>query len=135
MKTADLGALTKALAQNKYVLLVLCVGLGLLLLPRRASEPAVSAPVQAPAAAGDPLAASGIPLDAECGRIAALLRAVRGVGEAEVLLSANGCVVACAGADSPAVRLDVTNAVAAYTGLGSDKICIVKINDSGGNGK
>ena len=38
MKGLDLGALTKALAKNKYALLVLCVGLGLLLLPRRASD-------------------------------------------------------------------------------------------------
>ena len=127
MKGPDLGALTKALAKNKYVLLVLCVGLGLLLLPRRAAETTFSASDPAPAAAGDPMAASGIPLDAECGRIAALLRSIRGVGEAEVLLSSNGCVVVCTGADSPAVRLDVTNAVAAYTGLGSDKISVMKM--------
>ena len=131
MKGPDLGALAKALAKNKYVLLVLCVGLALLLLPRRSAETGLYASSAAPAATGMPMAASGIPLDAECGRIAALLRCVRGVGEAEVLLSANGCVVACAGADSPAVRLDVTNAVAAYTGLGSDKICIVKMNSGG----
>ena len=132
MKDPDHGALAKALAKNKYVLLVLCVGLGLLLLPRRSAETGLYASsAAAPAATGMPMAASGIPLDAECGRIAALLRCVRGVGEAEVLLSANGCVVACAGADSPAVRLDVTNAVAAYTGLGSDKICIVKMNSGG----
>ena len=134
MKGPDLGALTKALAKNKYVLLVLCVGLGLMLLPRRTSETALSTAGSAAAdtgARGNPLAASGIPLDTECGRIAALLRAIRGVGEAEVLLSANGCVVACTGADSPEVRLDVTNAVAAYTGLGSDKIWIVKMNSGG----
>ena len=126
MKGPDLGALTKALAKNKYVLLVLCVGLGLMLLPRRTAETDYSA-AAAPTATGMPMAASGIPLDAECGRIAALLRAVRGVGEAEVLLSSNGCVVVCTGADSPAVRLDVTNAVAAYTGLGSDRISVMKM--------
>ena len=80
------------------------------------------------------MAASGIPLAQECERIAALLRAIRGVGAAEVLLSANGCVVACAGADSAEVRLAVTDAVASYTGLGSDRICILKMT-SGGNQK
>ena len=50
---------------------------------------------------------------------------------AEVLLSSNGCVVVCTGADSPAVRLDVTNAVAAYTGLGSNEICIIKMKSGG----
>ena len=128
MKALDLSALTKALAKNKYVLLVLCAGLGLLLLPKRASEPAFSASnAPEPSPAGLPMAASGIPLDTECGRIAALLGAIRGVGAAEVLLSSNGCVVVCEGADSPAVRLEVTNAVAAYTGLGSDKISVIKM--------
>ena len=51
----------------------------------------------------------------------------RNIVMAAVLLSASGCVVVCAGADSPAVRLDVTNAVAAYTGLGSDKISVMKM--------
>ena len=130
MKGPDLGALTKALAKNKYVLLVLCAGLALLLLPRRAADGAGSAEA-AYEAVGTPLAASGIPLDAESERIAALLGRIRGVGEARVLLSASGCVVVCAGADSPAVCLDVTNAVAAYTGLGSDKICIFKLTMGG----
>ena len=125
MKSLDLGALTKALAKNKYVLLVLCLGLGLLMLPRRTA--AAAAETKSAAATGDPLAASGIPLGEECGRIAGLLRSIRGVGEAEVLLSAQGCVVVCEGADSPEVRLEVTNAVAAYTGLGSDKISVMKM--------
>lgn len=126
MKELDLSALTKALAKNKYVLLVLCVGLGLLLLPQRGGESSDS-PAGAPAASGLPMAASGIPLDTECGRIAGLLSCIRGVGAAEVLLSAQGCVVVCEGADSPAVRLDVTSAVTAYTGLGSDRISVMKM--------
>ena len=123
MKTNDATALVRALAKNKYVLAVLCLGLLLLLLPRRSgggsTEPA--------AGTGDPLSASGIPLDTESQRIASLLRQIRGVGEAEVLLSGNGAVVVCQGADLPSVRLDVTNAVAAYTGLGSDKISVIKM--------
>ena len=100
MKGPDLGALTKALAKNKYVLLVLCAGLALLLLPRRTADLSGSAEA-AYEAVGTPLAVSGIPLDAESERIAALLGRIRGVGEARVLLSASGCVVVCAGADSP----------------------------------
>ena len=124
MKSLDLTALTKALAKNKYVLLVLCLGLALLLLPRRgtdAGETVTAAPAQK-ASEGDPLTVSGIPLAEESRRIAALLSDIRGVGEAEVLLSSGGCVVVCRGADSPAVRLQVVSAVAAYTGLGSDKV-------------
>lgn len=125
MKSLDLTALTKALAKNKYVLLVLCLGLGLLLLPRRGGDSLeTAAPAAQKQSQGDPLAVSGIPLGEESARIAALLRSIRGVGEAEVLLSAGGCVVVCQGADSPAVVLAVTSAVAAYTGLGSDKISV-----------
>ena len=126
MKSLDPGAMMKALAKNKYVLLVLCVGLGLLLLPRRTTE-ADRTDVTHTAATGMPMDASGIPLDTECERVAALLRAVQGVGAAEVLLSSNGCVVVCEGADAASVRLNVTNAVAAYTGLGSDKINVMKM--------
>jgi len=130
MKSLDLTALTRALAKNKYVLAVLALGLLLLLLPRRsATEPeAQTAPAPAQKTAqGDPLTVSGIPLGEESERIAALLASIRGVGAAEVLLSAGGCVVVCQGADSPGVRLDVTAAVAAYTGLGSDKISVFKM--------
>ena len=134
MREIDLSAAVKALSKNRYVLLILCVGLGLLLLPRRASG--TEKDVRQADASGMPMAASGIPVDTECTRISALLRTVRGIGDAEVLLSAQGCVVVCEGADSAAVRLDVTNAVAAYTGLGSDKICVMKMMKiSGGNAK
>lgn len=39
-----------------------------------------------------------------------------------------GAVVACGGADSAAVRLSLTNAVSALTGLSADKITVVKLN-------
>ncbi|MCL2343101.1 MAG: stage III sporulation protein AG [Firmicutes bacterium] len=38
-----------------------------------------------------------------------------------------GATVVCAGADSPAVRLAVTQAVEAFTGLGADKISVIKM--------
>jgi len=36
-------------------------------------------------------------------------------------------VVVCEGADSAAVRLRVTEAAAAYTGFGSDRITVLKM--------
>lgn len=38
-----------------------------------------------------------------------------------------GAIVVCQGADSPAVRLAVTQAVSKITGLGSDSICVLKM--------
>ena len=38
-----------------------------------------------------------------------------------------GALVICEGADSAAVRLDILNAVSAVTGLGSDRITVVKM--------
>ena len=38
-----------------------------------------------------------------------------------------GAVVVCQGADSPSVRLAITQAVAKITGLGSDNICVLKM--------
>ena len=121
---------TKTLSRNKYVLLVLALGLLLLLLPRSAGRDTGTAPAAvsaAPAGVGDPLEASGIPLDTESERLKALLEAIRGVGSAEVLLSRSGAAVVCAGAESAAVRLAVTEAVAAYTGLGSDRIAVFQM--------
>lgn len=40
-----------------------------------------------------------------------------------------GALVLCQGADSAAVRLDVINAVSDLTGLGSDKISVIKMKD------
>lgn len=131
MRNLDFGKLTKSLASNKYVFLVLALGLVLLLLPRSSGAaangsvtPAATGP---PGGTGDPLEASGIPLDTEAERLAALLRTMAGVGDAVVLLSREGAVVVCAGAGSASVRLEVTNAVSAYTGLGSDHIIVMKM--------
>ncbi len=138
MQTADLSRVMKALGKNKYVLLVLALGLLLLLLPRTATEDGTAEGAAAAFSTGEgnDLDTSGIPLDTESVRLAALLSQIEGVGEATVLLSAAGAVVVCAGAESPSVRLNVTNAVSAYTGLGSDKITVMKLqNETGGNQK
>lgn len=122
MKTIELSGLLKALSKNKYVLLMLVAGLVLLLLPDgEAGEETHSI------GSGSELQSSGIPVDTESERIAELLGYIQGVGSAKVLLSGEGAVVVCEGSDSPGVRLDVTNAVMAYTGLGSDKISILKM--------
>lgn len=38
-----------------------------------------------------------------------------------------GAIVVCQGADSPAVRLSITQAVSRITGLGADNICVLKM--------
>lgn len=38
-----------------------------------------------------------------------------------------GAVIVCQGADSPAVRLAITQAVSKITGLGTDAICVLKM--------
>lgn len=38
-----------------------------------------------------------------------------------------GAIVVCQGADSPSVRLAITQAVSKITGLGSDAICVLKM--------
>ena len=124
----DLGNKTwRMLARNKYVLAVLVLGLVLLLLPRPAAKTAAPEYAAPSGGQGDAMEASGIPLDTEGERLRTLLRSIRGVGEAEVLLSRAGAVVVCDGGDDAAVRLAVTQAVSAYTGLGSDRITVMKM--------
>ncbi len=122
MKVHDLSGLWKGLAKNKYVLLVVALALLLMLLPSGKDKGLAST-----AGRGSELQSSGIPLDTESARLSAFLSQMEGVGEAQVLLSAEGAVVLCDGAEESAVRLCVTNAVSAYTGLGSDKIRVIKM--------
>ena len=121
MKTIEKNAVLQKLAANKYVLAVILLALALLLLPEGAkTEPA-------PEREADPLEATGVSLEAESGKLEALLSQIQDVGRAQVLLSKNGAVVVCDGAELATVRLDVTNAVISYTGLGSDKISVMKM--------
>ena len=122
MKVIELGAISKRLAKNKYVLIVLALAIVLLLLPSGKGNEGKSVQAQ-----GSELESSGIPLDTESARLSEFLSKMDGVGEAEVLLSSEGAVVLCDGADNSSVRLYVTNAVSVYTGLGSDKIRIIKL--------
>lgn len=106
-------ALLERVGRWRYVLLVAAVGLLLLLWP-----------------SGGGTEQEHDVQDGEEARLAALLEAMEGVGRAEVLLSENGAAVVCQGADSVTVRLDITEAMRCYTGLGADRIVIFKMNES-----
>ena len=133
MKKRSLKELLDALKGSRAVLLVLALGLLLLLLPRSNASTASGAATAADraqtrsAATGDDLETSGIPYATECERLAALLSSIEGVGKAEVLLSGSGAVVVCEGAERANVRLAVTEAVALYTGLGSDRVLVMEL--------
>lgn len=120
MKTVDLTGLKAVASKNRYVLLVLALGLVLLLIPGGGGDDDAGGQ-------GSELVSSGIPLDTESGRIADFLADIYGVGRCRVLLSTEGAVIACEGAENAQVRLCVINAVSAYTGLGSDKISVIKL--------
>lgn len=105
----DLKKLRKVLESYKYPLLVLLLGLLLLLLPGQSrSESAESE--------GD-------------AKLEQILSRTEGVGEAKLLISDKGVVIACEGAADARVRLDMIRAIVSYTGLGSDKITILKLAD------
>lgn len=94
----------------KYVLLVGFVGLALLIWPSgQTAEKNDAATEEA--------------------RLEALLSQIEGVGEVSLLLSDSGAAIVCQGADSAAVRLEITEAVRCYTGLGADKIEIFRMTE------
>ena len=92
----------------KYPLLILVLGVILMLLPTGSAK--------SEEAEGNE-------------RIQQMLSSVEGVGEAQVIISENGVVVVCRGAENAAVRLDIIRAISAYTGFGSDRITILKLAD------
>ena len=98
----------------QYVLLVAAAGILLLLWPASGAS------------------AAGEEGETEETRIAALLSGIEGVGEASVLLSENGAVVVCPGADDASVCLRIAQAVKCYTGLGADDVRIFKAKSMGG---
>ncbi len=89
----------------RFPLLILLLGVVLMLLPSAASR--------APAR------------EASLGEALSL---TQGVGEAYVLLSDNGVVVVCDGAQNAATRLEIIMAVRTYTGFGADQITVLKRN-------
>ena len=100
----------KKLDQFKYPLLILIIGVALMLLPSGGAaktEAAVDENVL----------------------LQQVLSSSEGVGQARVIVSENGVVVVCRGADDAKVRLDVIKAISAYTGFGADRITILKMVD------
>ena len=91
----------------KYPLIVLFIGVLLMLLPSGSSK-------QADNGDKDEL-------------MAGILACSEGVGEVRVLISDNGVVISCTGADDAKVRLNIIRAVSSYTGFSSDKITILKL--------
>ena len=97
------------LEKFKYPLLILAIGVALMLIPGgEAAQDTVSDK--------DTL-------------LQEVLSCSDGVGEAQVIVSENGVVVVCRGAEDAKVRLDIIKAVSSYTGFGSDKITVLKMAD------
>ncbi|MBR5491099.1 MAG: hypothetical protein IKV79_07510 [Oscillospiraceae bacterium] len=122
MKNRDLKSLGKALGKNKYVLILAALALVLIAFPSGSSKSEASSWISGESQS------SAVVIDEESAKLADLISSIEGVGEAKVLLSSEGAVIVCDGADSSAVCLCVTNAVSVYTGLGSDKIEVIKMN-------
>ena len=96
----------------KYPLIILLIGAALMLFPTRKEEAGHSETVEQ--ALEETLASS------------------MGVGAIRILVSENGAVIVCEGADNPTVKLDILRAIGSYTGLGSDKITILKMSNQKG---
>ena len=103
------------LESMKLPLLILVVGAILMLLPSGASKAEEAVEEENP--------------------LQAILSCTQGVGEVKVIVSENGVVVACQGADEPEVCLRILKAVNAYTGFSSDRITILKMAEIEGGGK
>ena len=88
----------------KFPLLILLLGILMMLIPSGAKKTGAES----------------------CCELGDALSLTEGVGEACVLISENGVVVVCDGARDAKVRIDITEAVKAYTGFGADKITILK---------
>ena len=101
--------LKQRLEKYKYPLLVLIIGISLMLIPSGSARGAEISPDD---------------------RLEALLESVEGVGELRLVISDTGVVVACRGAADARVRMDIIKAIVSYTGLGSDKITVLKMAES-----
>lgn len=149
----DRMKLREAMKKYRYVFLVLLVGIALMLLPADAAEEA--APVREETAEVDLQTQLEQILSRiqGAGEVAVLLTQESGAqtlyqtegedGKTVLITTADraeeglvrttqppvyrGAVVVCQGADSAAVRLAVVEAVANATGLGTDKITVLKM--------
>lgn len=134
----------------RYVLLVVAAGIALMLVPSE-KEPAPAPSAQSEAADLEARLEQILSRIDGAGEVAVMLTEASGEevcyqtdGEDTVLVTGSdrseqglerirrmpvyrGAIVVCAGADSAAVRLAVVEAVANVTGLGSDKITVLKM--------
>ena len=97
----------KTLGKYKYILLLLACAMVLLLLPTGSGNQGSSE-----ASEGET-------------RLEYVLSDIAGAGRVSVLYSEHGAAVICDGAEDARVRLAIVQAVSAYTGLGSDKITVL----------
>ncbi len=97
--------IVEKLKAYRFPLLILLIGVALMLLPSASSHE--TAPENS---------------------LGEALSLTQGVGEAYVLVSDNGVVVVCDGAQDAATRLEIIMAVRTYTGFGADQISVLKRN-------
>lgn len=102
-----MSKIKEAVSKYKYPLLILVFGLALLMWPGGES--------------GSPAAGS-----AQEQRLESVLERCRGVGECSVLLSDNGAVIVCDGADDAETKYSILKATEAFSGFSSDRIQILR---------
>ncbi|MCL1821037.1 MAG: hypothetical protein FWG36_10350 [Oscillospiraceae bacterium] len=115
----------KTLGAYKYVLLVIAVGLILLLWP--------NAPPSAQSGGNPPVEMSGTGGSLEQ-TLENMLRAIEGVGRAELLLTDKGALVVCDGALDAVTRGKVLEAVSSVTNLSYDRISVIKMKNQKNSG-
>lgn len=137
-----------------YAVAVLAFGVLLMLLPRCAGEKMALGAERESGETTEAASVQDV-VSAEERRLCGALRQIEGIGEVEVLLSLQsspavsdadstllskhtaaeksacgpeyrGAVIICGSGDRPEIALAVISAVEAYTGLGSDKITVIK---------
>lgn len=105
----NIRGIWEKLERFKYPLLILALGVVLMLAPGKTA---------APAGAVD----SGT-------QLSQILSRCEGIGAAQVIVSDEGVVVACQGAENAKTRLEILHAVNSYTGFGSDRITVLRLVD------
>lgn len=158
------STLKDGVSKYKFVLLVLCVGILLMTVPVKTSEPDTAPP-----------AAQQMPVSDTVSELTEILGQIQGVGKVQVMLTEAagaqtiyqadeertqngesssvrletviissgggeqgliqtvtppvylGAIVVCQGGSDPAVRLAVTQAVSVVTGIGTDRITVLKM--------
>ncbi|MDR2360994.1 MAG: hypothetical protein LBD85_06975 [Oscillospiraceae bacterium] len=105
----------------KYIVIAFAAGIILLLLPRTSGGQARDAPLVTTVSM-TALQNSGDSADA---KLAAVLGKIDGARNLSVAVSDSGAIIVCGGL-TPDLKLKLTLAASAYTGLSSEKIIILK---------